>query len=183
VRLLPALALSVMLLTSCRDSAFQAASKVDTIEAWRKFIAENPKDESLEAAEQRLSEVAFIEAQRTHSVVSYKRFLEEFPESEKATIARKLLEALRFNAAMERGTAHTLRQFLRDHPDGAHREEVDEKLAKIPASSRRPPRSTMPRGTRRPPRRRCTATSASTRRAVTVTTRAASCSHCSSMVC
>lgn len=131
MRLLPALSVGVLLLTSCRDSAFQAASKIDTVEAWRRFIAENPKDESLEAAEQRLSEVAFADAQKAHSVVAYKRFLEEFPESEKAATARKLLESLRFNAAMERGTAHALRQFLRDHPDGAHREEVDARLSKL----------------------------------------------------
>lgn len=121
----------LLVLVGCRDSAFQAANRADTLEGWRRFIADNPKDEGVDAAQQRLEELAFAEAQKAHSVVAYKRFLEEYPEADKASAARKLLESLRFNAAMERNTAHALRQFLRDHPDGAHREEVDARLSKL----------------------------------------------------
>jgi hypothetical protein len=119
------------LLTGCRESAFQAANKVNTIEGWRRFIADNPKDEAIDAAQQRLEELAFAEAQQVHSVVSYKRFLDQYPDAEKAPAAKKLLEGLRFNAAVERKSATALRQFLRDHPDGAHREEAEAKLAKL----------------------------------------------------
>ncbi len=131
MRLVLVLSVAVVLLSACRDSAFQAASKVDTATAWRNFVAENPKDDGVEAAQSRLAELDFAEAQKAHSVVAYKRYLEEYPESDKAPTVRKLLEALRFNAAMERGTAHALRQFLRDHPDGAHHEEVDARLSKL----------------------------------------------------
>jgi hypothetical protein len=123
--------LGLLLLTACRDSAFQAANRLDTLDGWRRFIADNPKDEGVDAAQQRLEELAFAEAQKAHTVVAYKRYLEEYPEADKAATVRKLLESLRFNAAMERNTAHALRQFLRDHPDGAHREEVDAKLGKL----------------------------------------------------
>ncbi|MFT3708016.1 MAG: HEAT repeat domain-containing protein [Archangium sp.] len=118
-------------LTACRDSAFQAAAKIDTLEGYRKFVKENPKDEAVDAATLRIEELTFAEAQRVHTVLAYKRFLEEFPEAEKAPAARKLLEGLRFNAAVEKKSASALRQFLRDHPDGAHREEADGMLAKL----------------------------------------------------
>ena len=121
----------LLVLTACRDSAFQAANRLDTLDGWRRFIADNPKDEGVDAAQQRLEELAFADAQKAHTVVAYKRYLEEYPEADKAATVRKLLESLRFNAAMERNTAHALRQFLRDHPDGAHREEVDAKLGKL----------------------------------------------------
>lgn len=124
------LALCVVLV-GCRESAFQAAHKVDTIEGWRRFITDHPKDESLDAAQQRLEELAFAEAQKIHSVIAYKRFLDEFPDAEKTPAARKLLETLRFNAASERNTATALRQFLRDHPDGVHREAAEALLAKL----------------------------------------------------
>lgn len=127
----PLVIVLLLLVTGCRDSAFAAAHKLDTIEGWRRFIADNPKDEGVDAAQQRLEELAFAETQRAHTVVAYKRFIEEYPDADKVGAARKLLESLRFNAAMERNSAHALRQFLRDHPDGAHRQEVEAKLSKL----------------------------------------------------
>ena len=121
----------LLVLVGCRDSAFQTATRLDTLDGWRRFISDNPKDEGLDAAQQRLEELAFAEVQKAHTVVAYKRFLEEYPEAEKTPTVRKLLEALRFNTAMEKNTAHVLRQFLRDHPDGAHREEVEARLSKL----------------------------------------------------
>lgn len=124
-------AVLLLCLAACRDGAFQAASKVNTIEGWKRFIRENPKDEELEAARQRLSELAFEEARKAHTVLAYKRFLEEHPDSDKVSAATRLLEGLRFNAAMARNTAPALRHFLRDHPDGAHREEADARLKQL----------------------------------------------------
>lgn len=124
--------LVVITFVACRDSgAFQTATRINTIDSWRQFIRENPKDENVDAAEQRLDDLCFEEAQKAHSVIAYKRYLEEFPEGAKAPAAKKLLESLRFNAAMTRNTAVSLRQFLRDHPDGAHREEAEARLAKL----------------------------------------------------
>jgi hypothetical protein len=121
----------LLLMAGCRDGAYQAASKVDTVDAWRRFIRDNPKDDYLDAARARLAELAFGDARRVHTVLAYKRFLEEFPDAAEAPAARKLLEALRYNAALERGTAVALRQFLKDHPDGAHREEAEARLTRL----------------------------------------------------
>lgn len=131
VRIAGLLVISSLALLGCRDSAFQAASKVDTLEAWRKFVTENPRDDAVDVAKMRVEELSFAEAQRVHTVLGYKRFLEEFPDAEKAPAARKLLEGLRFNAVVEKKSAPALRQFLRDHPEGAHREEADALLAKL----------------------------------------------------
>src|SRR5690348_12707137 len=91
-------------LGGCRDSAFSAASKQDTIEAYRQFIAQHPSDENIEAANERLSELELEQARKVHTVVAYKRFLDAYPEGERSRAARALLEGLRFNATKERGT-------------------------------------------------------------------------------
>ncbi|MCA2977973.1 MAG: HEAT repeat domain-containing protein [Myxococcaceae bacterium] len=111
--------------SGCRDSAYRAASKVDSIAAWRQFVAQHPTDEQLDAARARLAELEFAEARTVHTVVAYKRFLEAHPDSAQARAAKALLEALRFNAAREQGTAQALRQFIREHPEGVHRDEAD----------------------------------------------------------
>ena len=131
VRSLRLLVLSGLCLAACRDPAYNLASKRDTVDAWREFIAQNPNDEHVQDARDRLAELELIEAQKVHTVLAYKRFLEEFGDTDSAPTARKLLEGLRFNAAMEKGTAQALRQFLRDHPDGAHRAEVEKQLATL----------------------------------------------------
>ncbi len=123
--------LLVLLGVSCRDLAFNAASKKNTIEGWREYLRNNPDDINLESGKEQLSELEFKVAQEAHSVVGYKRFLEEFPDSSKTSAARALLEALRFNSAMEKNTTAALRAFVRDHPDGAHRAEADAALSKL----------------------------------------------------
>lgn len=127
-RLVPARALAIILMLTiagCRDAAFKTASKRDTITDWKAFIAQNPADENLDAAQARLAELEFEEAKKAHTLIAYKRFLERHPESGQARAAAALLETLRFNAAKEKGTAQALRQFVREHPDGAHRDEAD----------------------------------------------------------
>lgn len=126
-RILPVL----LFLAACRDSAYQAASKADTVQAYRSFVERHPKDDNLESAKSRLAELEFAEAQRVHSVVAYKRFIDEFPDADKVPAARALLEGLRFNAARGKGTAAALRIFLREHPDGAHREEAEQLLSAV----------------------------------------------------
>ena len=92
-RLVPALALAIILLLGlggCRDAAFKAASKRDTITDWKAFIAQNPSDENVEAAQARLAELEFEEAKKAHTLIAYKRFLERHPESGQARAAAAL---------------------------------------------------------------------------------------------
>lgn len=112
----------------CRTSGYGTAAKADTIEAYRAFLRDFPKDDMAEPAQARLAELEFVEASRLHTVLAYKRFLEEFSDSSKAQAARSLLAGLRFNAAKQRGTAQAMRQFLKDHPDSAYRDEADKLL-------------------------------------------------------
>ncbi|MCU0699748.1 MAG: HEAT repeat domain-containing protein [Myxococcaceae bacterium] len=126
--MLPALSLIVVLgagASGCRDSAYRAASKVDSIASWKQFLAQHPQDENVDPARARLAELEFAEARKAHTVVAYKRFLEAHPDAGQARAARALLETLRFNAAKDQGTAQALRQFIREHPEGVHRDEAD----------------------------------------------------------
>lgn len=125
----PFVLLAALSLCSCQDSAYNAASKVDTVEAWRRFLQANPKDARADAAHQRLGELEFEQAKKTHTVVGYKRFLDEFSTNDEAPTARKLLEGLRFNAAVAQPSASAWRRFLRDHPDGPHHDEAEKQLA------------------------------------------------------
>lgn len=118
----------------CRGSAFSAAQKRDTVEAYEEFIAKNPMDPNVDAAQDRLAELELEQARKIHTVVAYKRYLEEHPEGERSRTARALLEGLRFNAARNRNTALSWRQFIKDHPDGSHREEAEALLAKAELS-------------------------------------------------
>jgi hypothetical protein len=130
VSLVPLLVLLTGAIFGCRGSAFSAASKKDSIEAYQQFIAEHPMDENIEAAQERLAELELQEARRVHTVVGYKRYLEAHPDGERALKALALLEALRFNAAKERNTPLSWRQFIKDHPEGAHREEAEALLGR-----------------------------------------------------
>ncbi|WP_224246193.1 tetratricopeptide repeat protein [Hyalangium gracile] len=119
------LALAVLLsLTGCASQAYQRAKDADTVEAYREFLREYPKDDMAEPAEARIEELEFARAQKLHTVLAYKRFLEAYPEAPQARAASSLLEGLRFNAAKEAGTVAVWRQFLADHPDGSQREEA-----------------------------------------------------------
>jgi hypothetical protein len=126
---------ALLVLPACRDSAYQAASRVDTVEAWQRFVQQHPSDDNADAARARLNELQFEAAQRAHSVVAYKRFLEAAPDSEQAPRARALLEAMRFNALRDAPTVLGVRQFLAEHPDGAHRAEADRLLAELELKS------------------------------------------------
>ncbi len=116
---------------ACRDSAYRAASRTDTVSGWKAFVAQHPEDENLDAATARLAELEFTEAKKAHTLIAYKRFLEQYPESGQARAAAAMLESLRFNGAKEKGTAQALRQFVREHPEGAHRDEADQLLKRL----------------------------------------------------
>ncbi|MBL8924090.1 MAG: HEAT repeat domain-containing protein [Myxococcaceae bacterium] len=112
-------------LAACRDSAFKAAAKRDSVTDWKAFLTQHPQDDNVDAARARLAELEFDEAKRAHTLIGYKRFLEQYPDAAQARAAQALLETMRFNAAKEKGTAPALRQFVREHPDGSHRDEAD----------------------------------------------------------
>jgi tetratricopeptide (TPR) repeat protein len=149
---------ALLIIAGCRDSAYRAASKTDTIAGWRAFVTQHPADENVDAATARLAELEFAEAKSAHTLVAYKRFLEAHPDSAQTRAAAALLETLRFNAAKEKGTPQALRQFVREHPEGVHRDEADallktlelkevvsleepEALAKMAAANPEDPRS------------------------------------------
>lgn len=126
-----ALALVLVASAGCRQSAYSAAAKADTIEGYQRFLAEHPDDLNADAARERLAELSLAEARQAHTVIAYKRFLEAFPASDEAKAARALLEGLRYSAARSAGTAAAWRQLVIDHPEGPHRVEAEAELERL----------------------------------------------------
>ncbi len=122
---------AALALCACRDSAYSAASKTDTIEGWRHFLDGHPKDQNVDAATERLIELELEQAKKSHTVLAYKRFIEQFPQADQVGTVRVLLETLRFNAVVEKPSAPAWRSFLRDHPEGAHHLEAEQQLAAL----------------------------------------------------
>jgi hypothetical protein len=123
--------LAFIVLASCQESAFTAASRIDSPAEWRRFIAQNPLDRNLDDAQVRLEELEFEQAQKVHSILAYKRFLDAHPKSELAPKALALLESLRFNQASDANSIARWRQFLKDHPAGAHATLAEASLSKL----------------------------------------------------
>jgi hypothetical protein len=113
-----ALACVLVTVLACRGGAYREAKQVDTIAAWRQFVAANPTDPDVEVAANRLEQLEFDEAKMAHSIVGYKRHLERYPQGSTAPQARARLEGLRFNAAQAQETLAGWQQFVREHPDG-----------------------------------------------------------------
>ncbi|MEN9798088.1 MAG: hypothetical protein RL653_1784, partial [Pseudomonadota bacterium] len=126
------LSLAVLLPLSCASpNAWQRARTADTADGYRAYLAQHPKGEEAEAAEERLRALEFEEASRVQTVLAWKRFLEKHPEGPELPAARARLEGLRFAAASQRDTPEAWRLFLADHPEGAHAEEARARIASL----------------------------------------------------
>jgi hypothetical protein len=124
-----------LMVCSCRDSAFNQASKVDNVTTWRAFLETNPSDTNREAAEARLEELEFDEASKAHSIVAYKRFVADHTDSVYTARAKQRLETLRYNSAKDLNSINGWRQFVSEHADGAHHAEALAALATLEEES------------------------------------------------
>ena len=122
-----AAALALVLSGACQSS-FDKARDLDTAEAYRDFLRENPQDPSTEAARARLSELEFLDARRQHTLPAYKRFLTSFPDMPRAQDAKLLIEGIRFEMAAEKDTSEAWLIFLREHSQGPHAQEARRRL-------------------------------------------------------
>jgi hypothetical protein len=134
VKLLSSMFVSLALLGCASSSAYRKAHEADTPDAYRAFLAHDPKDQEADAARERLAQLEFQRACSAHTIAAYKRFLDEFSDSSDADAARARLETLRFTAAEAQGTAEAYRQFLGEEPSGAHHADAQTRLAKAEAS-------------------------------------------------
>lgn len=112
----------------CLHDPFEEVSQANTLDAYQRYVLENPDGRAVDRARERIEEIRWDEARTSHTALGYKRFLEDFPTSERAGEARKRLEGLRFAAAQQRNDAGGWADFLRDHPDGAHAAEARDRL-------------------------------------------------------
>lgn len=124
----PICAALALLLSAACQSSFDKARDLDTAEAYRTFLRENPGDPSTNAARARLSELEFLEARRQHTLPAYKRFLTAFPDAPRAKDAKLLIEGIRFEMAAEKDTSEAWLIFLREHSQGPHAQEARRRL-------------------------------------------------------
>ncbi len=122
------LAALALLASGACQSSFEKARDLDTAEAYRTFLREEPGDPLSSAARARLSELEFLEARRQHTLPAYKRFLTAFPDAPRAKDAELLIEGIRFEMAAERDTSEAWLIFLREHSQGPHAPEARRRL-------------------------------------------------------
>lgn len=126
------LSLTVLVPLGCSSpGAWQRARTADTADGYRAYLAQHPKGEEVEAAEERLRALEFEEASRVQTVLAWKRFLERHREGPELPAARARLEGLRFAAASQRNSLEGWRLFLADHPEGAHAGEARTRIAAL----------------------------------------------------
>jgi hypothetical protein len=122
--LLAAAVLSLALAVGCTDP-FSAAQELDTIEAYEKFLAENPSSPQVTLAKIRLEELSLEKVRENPTLEGYDAFIQKFPDSMKLDDAKKERIEFLWKWADEQDTAEAWQQYL-DQSEG----QVDSKTRK-----------------------------------------------------
>jgi tRNA A-37 threonylcarbamoyl transferase component Bud32 len=114
---------------------FDAASALDTEEAWAAYLERWSHDAHATTAAQRLEtarhreETAYSVALETRSAVAWQAYLDEFPDSSRSAIAQTYLrEQLAYDAARGEDTIAGWGIFLLNHPDGLREHDAHERI-------------------------------------------------------
>ena len=115
---------------------FDAASALDTEEAWASYLERWSHDAHAKTAAERLEsarvreETAYSVALETRSAVAWQAYLDEFPDSSRSAIAQAYLrEQLAYDAARAEDTIGAWGLFLLNHPDGLREHDARERIA------------------------------------------------------
>lgn len=109
-----------LLLAGCGPS-FTDVQKEDTVEAYEKFIAENPSSGSITLAKLRLEELYAAKARELKTLEGYDAYLAKFPEGSDAKLRDDILserEGLLFRWAEDTNTQEAWQKFLDEYPRG-----------------------------------------------------------------
>ena len=114
---------------------YDAASALDTEEAWAAYLERWSHDTHAQTAAARLEaarereETAYSVALETRSVVAWQAYLDEFPDSTRSATAQAYLrEQLDYEAARAEDTIGAWGLFLLNHPDGLREHDARERL-------------------------------------------------------
>jgi tRNA A-37 threonylcarbamoyl transferase component Bud32 len=114
---------------------FDAASALDTEEAWAAYLERWSHDAHARTAAQRMErarhreETAYSVALEARSAAAWQAYLDEFPDSSRSAIAQAYLrEQLAFDAARGEDTIEAWSLFLLNHPAGLREHDARERI-------------------------------------------------------
>lgn len=103
------------MLAGCSDP-FAAANEADTIEAYDKYLQENPDGRFVIQARSRLETLLLEKAKETRSIEAYDQYLERFPEGALRDEGQAEREALLFDLAKQENTEAAWKRYLDEYP-------------------------------------------------------------------
>lgn len=112
--------ITLALLCACGPS-FSDVQKENTVEAYEKFIAENPTHTSIPMAKLKLEELLLKAAREAQTLEAYDAYLARFPEGSDAKLredAWKEREPHLYKAAETTNTPEAWQKYLEDYPRG-----------------------------------------------------------------
>ncbi|MBI2892076.1 MAG: hypothetical protein HYY06_00890 [Deltaproteobacteria bacterium] len=115
-------------LVACGGSAWEKARGADTVDSYRRFLAEEPEDEHAGTAERRIETLAFRDADRSRSLRAYRRYLADYPDGAFAERAKAGLVEARRRDALEDGSPAALERFWRRHPHAPAVRVIEEQI-------------------------------------------------------
>lgn len=108
--------LFVLFLAACEDP-YGDAQKVDTIEAWEKFLATDPSATERVKGESRLMELLSEKAMTSTRLEDYDAYLKRFPKSKDSTKVREGRATAHFQIAEAENTPEAWQKFLEENPE------------------------------------------------------------------
>ncbi len=118
------LLLSALLLSACTDP-FKEAMDANTIEAFEKFLAENPNSAYTTQGQVRLEELYLEKARADKNLEGYDAYLQKYP---KGKLREKALEERReflFSWADQEDTPEAWQKFIDEYPSGDKKKLVE----------------------------------------------------------
>ena len=119
------------ILSCATHFSFQDAERSGTIDAYYRFITENPDSPDVETARKRIQDMLFTEAVSKRDVLLIKRFISEFPQDSRTKNLMEILDEIRFENAKKRGTREGLELYLIENPEGRYRAEAKSLLEEM----------------------------------------------------
>lgn len=124
-----ALLLLALGLGACGQSLTEV-QKIDTIEAYEKWIAENPSSGQLTIAQLRVEELYLEKARESKALEDYDAYLAKYPEGSAAKLRDKALkerEEFLWKWADEEGSVEALSKFLEEYPRAERKRRTEAK--------------------------------------------------------
>lgn len=114
------LALALATAVGCDD--YGAVQQEDTIEAYERYLAENPDSSNAFTANIRLEELYLDKARKEATLEAYDAYLARWPEGIHTETAHAERESMLYTRAQREGTAQAWRTFLEEYPKAKPRQ-------------------------------------------------------------